>query len=361
VFKITKEEDLNRRIIKSDSCTFSVPELDFEIPAQRGSLSTIEGIISTALDELSMLQPQRLVADPETYEKIDSFIRRGREYAAGKVLPFTVTLDDPAGNSWIDRFPEDVLWRQREYQRTPEQNAALGLSNPDAEQQAQEEDPIGPDEVHTFTGPCPSCTRPCATHMMPVDIPHFKEVIIMSTACEFCGYKSNEVKTGGEVPPMGRKITLKVESPDDLTRDILKVTPSVKLDSTDIQSETCSLQIPELHFDLQEGTLGGRFTTLEGLLQQAYEQLWGRVYNPDSDSSTPEEKDRFANFLEKMKDAIEGKLPFTLILDDPLSASYIQNLYAPDPDPNMTIEEYERTAEQNEDLGITELIAARAA
>ena len=100
---------------------------------------------------------------------------------------------------------------------------------------------------------------------------------------------------------------------------------------------------------------------MEGLLQQAYEQLWGRVYNPDSDSSTSEEKDRFGKFLKKMKDAIDGKMPFTLILDDPLSASYIQNLYAPDPDPNMTIEEYERTPEQNDDLGITELIAARAA
>jgi zinc finger protein len=117
-----------------------------------------------------------------------------------------------------------------------------------------------------------------------------------------------------------------------------------------------------LRFDLQQGTLGGRFTTLEGLLQQAYEQLWGRVYNPDSDSSTPEEKERFADFLGKMKQAIEGKMSFTLIMDDPLSASYIQNLYAPDPDPNMTIEEYERTREQDEDLGIADMrIQARAA
>jgi zinc finger protein len=106
---------------------------------------------------------------------------------------------------------------------------------------------------------------------------------------------------------------------------------------------------------LQQGTLGGRFTTLEGLLQQAYEQLWGRVYNPDSDSSTPEEKEGFANFLERMKLAIDGKIPFTLILDDPLSASYIQNLYAPDSDPNMTIEEYQRTREQDEDLGIADM------
>jgi zinc finger protein len=110
-----------------------------------------------------------------------------------------------------------------------------------------------------------------------------------------------------------------------------------------------------LHFDLQQGTLGGRFTTLEGLLQQAYEQLWGRLYNPDSDSTTTEEKERFASFLSKMKDAIDGKLPFTLVLDDPLSASYIQNLYAPDQDPNMTIEEYKRTREQEEDLGIADM------
>jgi zinc finger protein len=111
--------------------------------------------------------------------------------------------------------------------------------------------------------------------------------------------------------------------------------------------------------------LGGRFTTLEGLLQQAYEQLWGRVYNPDSDSNTPEEKERFASFLERMKAAIDGKMPFTLVMDDPLAASYVQNLYAPDPDPNMTIEEYERTMEQDEDLGIADMrineTAAKAA
>ena len=70
---------------------------------------------------------------------------------------------------------------------------------------------------------------------------------------------------------------------------------------------------------------------------------------------TTDEKDRFASFLKKMNDAIHGKMAFTLILDDPLSASYIQNLYAPDPDPNMTVEEYERTHEQDEDLGIADM------
>ena len=47
--------------------------------------------------------------------------------------------------------------------------------------------------------------------------------------------------------------------------------------------------------------------------------------------------------------------PFTLIIDDPLSNSYVQNLYAPDPDPNMTIETYERTWLQNEELGLNDM------
>ena len=70
---------------------------------------------------------------------------------------------------------------------------------------------------------------------------------------------------------------------------------------------------------------------------------------------TSDEKSRFSKFLENMKEAIEGKVHFTLIMDDPLAASYVQNLYAPDPDPNMTIEEYERTKEQEEDLGIADM------
>ena len=178
-----------------------------------------------------MVQPQRLQEDPENYEKIDAFIKHARELTAGKLLPFTVLLDDPSGNSWIDRDPDDTpdKWKQSDYVRTPAQNASLGLSNPDANSveetsaQEQNEDVNGNDDVHTFVGPCPSCTRPCATHMMPVDIPHFKQVILMSTTCEFCGYKSNDVKIGGEVSAKGRKITLKVEDPEDLNRDILKV------------------------------------------------------------------------------------------------------------------------------------------
>ena len=45
----------------------------------------------------------------------------------------------------------------------------------------------------------------------------------MSTNCHACGYRDTEIKSGGAIAPMGRKITLKVEDADDLSRDILKV------------------------------------------------------------------------------------------------------------------------------------------
>jgi zinc finger protein len=49
------------------------------------------------------------------------------------------------------------------------------------------------------------------------------------------------------------------------------------------------------------------------------------------------------------------EVPFTLILDDPLANSFVQNLYAPDPDPNMTVEVYDRTFDQNEELGLNDI------
>lgn len=45
----------------------------------------------------------------------------------------------------------------------------------------------------------------------------------MSTNCENCGYRDNEVKTGSAISEKGKKITLKVVDKEDLGRDVLKV------------------------------------------------------------------------------------------------------------------------------------------
>jgi len=45
----------------------------------------------------------------------------------------------------------------------------------------------------------------------------------MSTNCDLCGYRDNEVKSGSAISDKGKKIILKVEDREDLSRDILKV------------------------------------------------------------------------------------------------------------------------------------------
>ena len=170
----------------------------------------------------------------------------------------------------------------------------------------------------------------------------------MSTVCEHCGYRSNEVKTGGEVPEKGRKITLKVQTKEDLYRDVLK-------------SESAALSSTELQLRVEPGTMGGRFTTVEGILTQIRRDLRSQAFGlEDGDAEVPsdggdsmlvESRQAWDTFFASLTEAIEGQKEFTLILEDPLASSYVQSLTAPDPDPQIEVEDYERTEQEEEDLG----------
>ena len=112
------------------------------------------------------------------------------------------------------------------------------------------------------------------------------------------------------------------------------------------------------------GTLGGRFTTVEGLLTQVYEELEGRSNFLTGDSGTADGKEKFKGFLARLKKVIianavkvlDGEaFPVTLVLSDPLANSHLQNPYAPDQDPNLTFEEYERSYEDNESYGLNDI------
>jgi len=95
---------------------------------------------------------------------------------------------------------------------------------------------------------------------------------------------------------------------------------------------------------------------LEGILDQVYEELTEKVFNTgDSGVADVDDRVAFQEFLRKLKQVKNAEIPFTLILDDPLANSYVQNLYAPDPDPNMEVVAYERTWQQNEDLGLNDM------
>lgn len=359
---IDNPSDFARQLVKSEYCRVIFPELDIEVPAGNGRITTLEGVISGMREDLARDQPVRKHMDSGLYEQIEEVCKKLQGALDGKVKPLTARVDDASGNSFLDYIPEEQAsgkWTKREYERTPTQARQIGLPVPrdqdrrnasmaaELQHETQEIDEDVPsdmrEEVHTIEGACPSCNEMCATHMKMVNIPHFKDVIIMSTVCFKCGYKSNEVKTGGAIPAHGRRAKLNLVEPEDLSRDILK-------------SETCVLRFPELQLDLTAGTLGGKFTTIEGLLRQVYQELEEKVVNTESSNWDDDTRTRWLAFLARLQTAIDGQLfPFTLELEDPLAASYVQNVYAPDPDPEMTVEDYERTNEENEELGLNDM------
>ncbi|KAJ3224004.1 nucleolar zinc-finger protein [Clydaea vesicula] len=336
--KVKNKLDLNRQLVKSEKSILIFPDLELTIAPSGGSLTTVEGAISKAVQDLTLNQPQRLEQDYSVWQKVQEVIGKLKikieQNDKIDFIPFEMVLDDPSGNSFCENLCAP--------NKTTEQDESLGIM---ADANNVEADGLDLDlqhEVHTFFGNCSRCEAACDTKMHMLEIPHFKDVIVMSTVCDACGYKSNEIKSGGAISPKGKRITLKMTENEDLSRDILK-------------SETCGLKIPEVDLELAAGTLGGRFTTVEGLLKQIYEELDQKAAFRHGDGVDPARVMAFDTFLSKLKKVLNMEQEFTLILDDPLSNSYLQNVYAPDEDPNMTTEFYERSWEENEAWGLNDI------
>lgn len=59
--------------------------------------------------------------------------------------------------------------------------------------------------------------------------------------------------------------------------------------------------------------------------------------------------------LSQMSEVQTHRLLCCLICNELICRVCLQNVYAPDPDPEMTTEKYARTFEQNEDLGLNDM------
>jgi len=409
---LTKTSDLNRNVVKSDSASVLIPSLEFEIPAhtQRGCLNTVEGIIRNAADNLSADQDYRRQACPEVAEKIQVVIDKLRALVAPLAedganapspFPFVLVLDDPAGNSFIENPlapATDPQLDVAKYKRSKEQNEELCLNDTEdmegAEERTEEQkeeakrqadaaeerrlkrekgeddsylslvpEHKNPEaimhglgdgsenedhatvtqeqEVMVIPQDCPACSAPGELRSVLTKIPHFKEVVIMAFTCDKCGYRSNEVHPGGSYTDHGTKVTLRVKSPDDMSRSLLK-------------SDTCTMTFPEIDLELGPGTLGSRFTTVEGMIDEI---LASFLSNPFivGDSAEDDQKQRLEKLTKSLKSFKTGKVPFTLIMDDPMSNSHIQNPLYPEKDPQLDEEPYKLTWEQMEEFGINNM------
>jgi zinc finger protein len=153
-------------------------------------LTTVEGLIRDIVSDLSPDQPLLRIQDEAGFKIIQAILDQlkailgdDEESNTGPIpsasekdlsmAPFTIRLDDPAGNSFIEFVGSvaDPRWNFKTYQRTFQQNVALGLAAPEDEaskvataiQDAENDNhtpvPISDDEVLTFPGICSSCAH----------------------------------------------------------------------------------------------------------------------------------------------------------------------------------------------------------
>merc|ERR1719220_3372021 len=399
-FTMNDKRDLHRNCVRSQYCTVSIPELEFEIPVgkdNKGIFTTIEGLLNRAFDDIERDQPLRKIQHPEIAAQIEAFLATAREKCGlneGGVPSTTIVFQDPSGNSYIDNphapFPDNRL-RVDYFVRTKEESQAMGYGleeeegSKELETLAEDVEQIqlgnelneegedgekntdeqkGPelpeahggldlqDEVFTIASNCPNCNAVCEANFKTVKIPFFKDVIIMATNCETCAYKSNEVKSGTGFSDLGQKITLTLNNQKNLPSTDLKIDLARDI----LKSETAAIAIPQMDFEMGRGAIQGKFTTVEGLLQDIQKLVKSNPFTSGDSALIKNENKNLDKFNQQIEDILSGKFEnVQLILDDPAGNSYIQNVNAPEEDPQLKLEDYERTFEQNEDLGLNDM------
>ena len=379
---------MNRKLIKSEFATITIPNIGLEIPpkTQKAKLTTIEGYLSVAKEQFENAINEGIYdeLDEETRNKIKDIVVKLSDITELKSLPIKVILDDPSGNSFIENpyAPQsDPYIKVSYYERTKEMSDSMGYTytpkqdedNVNKEEEITGKEFVKPnyysknkeftiyksnseisahlvdftrsiqetsnikDEALSFPTNCYCCYAPGEAYICICTIPYFKEIIISCFKCQLCGYKTTEVKGGGGISEKATIYTLNIKDDSDLNRDLFK-------------SETAQIKIPELGFETDTGSMGSMFTTVEGLLDQIASNL-NNIPFSKGDSSN----DGIGHLIEKLRLLVANNSQFTLIIDDPLSNSFISFPIDNESDTRLTKAEYERSWEQNEDLGINDM------
>lgn len=151
---------------------------------------------------------------------------------------------------------------------------------------------------------CPACGRPglkIEDHLY--DMPLVGKIILSTGRCNYCGYRYNDVRVLEAKSP--QRIIYQVEVPEDLNALV-------------IRASTATIRIPELGGEIKPGPAAqGFITTIEGVLHMFKDIVEFLCNGSDADREACEGKLKWIN------DAIDGKVKFTFIIDDPEGVSIV--------------------------------------
>ena len=144
--------------------------------------------------------------------------------------------------------------------------------------------------------PCPYCSANIEYLYYTEEIPHFSEILITSASCP-CGYRLADTIVLGKSEPV--RYVFPVQEPSDLNVRV-------------IRSTTSTIEIPELGVTIEPGPgCEGFISNVEGVLDRVE-----RAINIAITSSYGKELENAINLQATLQQAREGKVPFTLIIQD---------------------------------------------
>eukprot|EP01118_Nematostelium_gracile_P007885 TRINITY_DN2588_c0_g1_i1.p1 TRINITY_DN2588_c0_g1~~TRINITY_DN2588_c0_g1_i1.p1 ORF type:complete len:413 (+),score=139.67 TRINITY_DN2588_c0_g1_i1:36-1274(+) len=144
-------------------------------------------------------------------------------------------------------------------------------------------------------------------------------------------FDSSDAIASGNFAIQGKKITLSFRAGYPLTATIMK-------------SDVAIVSIPELEVEEAPGV--ARFISVEDFLSETYHKI-----RSASSQLHPSQMQRMALFIDYMEQMMEGRQPFTLIIDDPLGMSFVNGAEKI----QVATNHYERSWAQNQELGLLTL------
>ncbi len=154
---------------------------------------------------------------------------------------------------------------------------------------------------------CPICSNETLEVIeLLYQVPFFGNLILYSYTCRVCGYRHVDIQYLEE--KRWRILRYPVEDEKDVTETLI------------FRSKSCSVYSPELGFSIDPGIMAEAFiTTVEGLLYKVLDYA-DRMISLLEESS----RDKVEEFKTRVQKALQGKLKFTIVLEDPLGNSLIK-------------------------------------
>lgn len=148
---------------------------------------------------------------------------------------------------------------------------------------------------------CPSCGNNSFSLVeFSYKTPFFGGILILSGKCSKCGYRYFDAVNLEEHRPV---------------RFVLRVRDVKELNSMVIKSSTARIEIPELGVTIEPGPSAQAYiSTVEGILYRVLDVL---------EAFSTEKRENYEAKRSEIMNAINGKIRFTFILEDPYGNSLI--------------------------------------